>query len=122
MRARTSAHLSRDARLLIAGQGVRAAGYGFTAVLLGAVLAARGLTSLQVGAVLTALIAGTAVASVAVGLFADRSGRRGPGSSGCDPARPLASGSRAVLVALRGAGTGRHRWRPDCIRAIAFDG
>jgi MFS family permease len=68
--------LSRDARLLIAGQGVRAAGYGFTAVLLGAVLAARGLTPLEVGAVLTALIAGTAVASVAVGLFADRIGRR----------------------------------------------
>ena len=73
---RRSAGLSRDARLLIAGQGVRAAGYGFTAVLLGAVLAARGLTPLQVGAVLTALIAGTAVASVAVGLFGDRVGRR----------------------------------------------
>jgi MFS family permease len=55
---------------------VRAAGYGFTAVLLGAVLAARGLAALQVGAVLTALIAGTAVASLAVGLFADRIGRR----------------------------------------------
>jgi MFS family permease len=68
--------LSPDARLLIAGQGVRAAGYGFTAVLLGAVLAARGLTSLQVGALLTALIAGTAVASIAIGLFADRIGRR----------------------------------------------
>lgn len=68
--------LSPDARLLIAGQGVRAAGYGFTAVLLGAVLAARGLTSLQVGALLTALIAGMAVASVAVGMFADRIGRR----------------------------------------------
>jgi len=73
---RRHARLSRDARLLIAGQGVRAAGYGFTAVLLGVVLAARGLTSLQVGAVLTALIAGTAVASIAVGLFADRVGRR----------------------------------------------
>ena len=68
--------LSRDAWLLIAGQGVRAAGYGFTAVILGAVLAARGLTSLQVGAVLTALIAGTAVASVVVGMVADRIGRR----------------------------------------------
>lgn len=68
--------LSEDARLLIAGQGVRAAGYGFTAVLLGAVLAARGFDSLQVGAVLTALIAGTAVASVAVGMFGDRVGRR----------------------------------------------
>jgi MFS family permease len=55
---------------------VRAAGYGFTAVLLGAVLAGRGLTPLQVGVVLTALIAGTAVASVAVGMFGDRVGRR----------------------------------------------
>jgi len=68
--------LGRDARLLIAGQGVRAAGYGFTAVLLGALLAARGYTPLQAGAVLTALIAGTALASLAVGAFADRFGRR----------------------------------------------
>jgi len=71
-----TAGLSRDARLLIAGQGVRAVGYGFTAVLLGALLAARGLTSLQVGAVLAAVIAGSAVASIAVGMFADRLGRR----------------------------------------------
>jgi MFS family permease len=68
--------LSQDARLLIAGQGVRAAGYGFTAVVLGALLAARGYTSLEVGVVLTALIAGTAVASLVVGVFADRFGRR----------------------------------------------
>jgi MFS family permease len=68
--------LSRDARLLIAGQAVRAAGYGFTAVLLGALLAARGYTTLQVGVVLTTLIAGAAVASLAVGAFADRVGRR----------------------------------------------
>jgi MFS family permease len=68
--------LGRDAWLLVAGQGVRAAGYGFTAVLLGALLAARGYTHLQVGVVLTALIAGTAVASLAVGAFADRLGRR----------------------------------------------
>src|SRR6266567_3264696 len=50
--------LTGDARLLVAGQGVRAAGYGFTAVLLGA------------------LIAGTALASLAVGRFGDRFGRR----------------------------------------------
>jgi Na+/melibiose symporter-like transporter len=68
--------LGRDAKLLIAGQGVRAAGYGFTAVLLGALLAARGYTPLQAGVVLTALIAGTALASLAVGAFADRIGRR----------------------------------------------
>jgi MFS family permease len=70
------AGLSADARLIIAGQGIRAAGYGFTAVLLGALLAARGFTTVQVGFVLTALIAGTALASLAVGIFADRFGRR----------------------------------------------
>src|SRR4249919_4170506 len=68
--------LTGDGRLLVAGQGVRAAGYVFTAVLLGALLAARGSTGVQVGAVLTALIAGTALASLAVGRFGDRFGRR----------------------------------------------
>src|SRR5215471_13260959 len=68
--------LTRDARLLVAGQGVRAAGYGFTAVLLGALLAARGFSSVQVGVVLTALIAGTALASLVVGRYGDRFGRR----------------------------------------------
>ena len=68
--------LSRDARLLIAGQGARAAGYGFTAVLLGALLAAHGFSHLQVGVVLTALIAGTALTSLVVGRFGDRFGRR----------------------------------------------
>ena len=60
----------------MAGQGVRAAGYGFTAVLLGALLAARGFTTVLAGVVLTALIAGTALASLAVGRFGDRFGRR----------------------------------------------
>jgi MFS family permease len=55
---------------------VRAAGYGFTAVLLGALLAARGFTAVQAGVVLTALLAGTALASLAVGRFGDRAGRR----------------------------------------------
>jgi MFS family permease len=55
---------------------VRAAGYGFTAVVLGALLADRGLSSLQAAVVLTALIAGTALASLAVGRFGDRVGRR----------------------------------------------
>lgn len=75
-RPRTPSRLSVDARLLIAGQGVRAAGYGFTAVVLGALLAARGYSHLRVGLVLMALIAGTAVASLLVGVYADRVGRR----------------------------------------------
>src|SRR5215469_3957592 len=68
--------LSRDARLLVAGQGVRAAGYGFTAVVLGALLADRGLSSVQSGVVLTALIAGTALSSLVIGRYGDRMGRR----------------------------------------------
>ena len=68
--------LNRDARLLIAGQGLRAAGYGFTAVLLGALLAARGYGHLRAGVVLTALIAGTALSSLLAGAVADRIGRR----------------------------------------------
>jgi MFS family permease len=68
--------LGGDATLLIAGQAVRAVGYGFTAVILGALLAARGYSNLRAGLVLTALIAGTAVASLLVGALADRVGRR----------------------------------------------
>ena len=68
--------LSANARLLIAGQGVRAFGYGFTAVVLGALLAARGYSHLRAGVVLTALIAGTAISSLAIGRVADRVGRR----------------------------------------------
>jgi MFS family permease len=68
--------VGRDATLLIAGQAVRAAGYGFTAVLLGALLAARGYSHLRTGVVLTTLIAGTALASLVVGALADRVGRR----------------------------------------------
>jgi MFS family permease len=68
--------VSKDASLLIGGQAVRAAGYGFTAVILGALLAARGYSHLRAGLVLTALIAGTALASLVVGAVADRVGRR----------------------------------------------
>jgi MFS family permease len=68
--------VGRDASLLIGGQAVRAGGYGFTAVILGALLAARGYGHLRAGVVLTALIAGTALASLVVGALADRVGRR----------------------------------------------
>ncbi len=68
--------LSRDATLLIGSQGIRAVGYGFTAVILGALLAQRGYSHLRAGVVLAALIAGTALASLVVGAVADRVGRR----------------------------------------------
>ena len=75
-RPRRASPLSRDARLLIAGQGLRALGYGFTAVVLGFMLAARGYGPVRTGVLLTALIAGTAIVSLLVGRFADRVGRR----------------------------------------------
>jgi MFS family permease len=68
--------MSVDARVIVAAQGVRAAGYGFTAVLLGALLAAREFTPLRASLVLGALVAGTAGASLLVGGVADRVGRR----------------------------------------------
>src|SRR5215218_6019624 len=68
--------MSTDARRIVAGQGLRAAGYGFTAVLLGALLGARNYSPLQAGLVLGALVAGTAGASLLIGAVADRLGRR----------------------------------------------
>jgi MFS family permease len=68
--------LSVDGRRVIAAQALRAAGYGFTAVLLGRLLADRGASSGQVGLLLAALVAGSALSSLAVGRFGDRIGRR----------------------------------------------
>jgi len=61
---------------VLAAQGLRAAGYGFTAVLLGGLLAARGYSHLRAGVLLAAMVAGTSWVSVLVGVFADRWGRR----------------------------------------------
>jgi MFS family permease len=71
-----AAQMSADARRIVAAQGLRAAGYGFTAVLLGALLAAREFSPVRAGIVLGALVAGTAGASLLVGGLADRVGRR----------------------------------------------
>jgi MFS family permease len=68
--------VGRDGRLLLVGQSVRAVGYGFTAILLGALFASRGYDHLLAAVLLTAVIAGTAVASLVVGGLADRVGRR----------------------------------------------
>lgn len=61
---------------LLAAQGLRAAGYGFTAVILGGLLSARGYSPLAAGLLLAAMVAGTTWLSVLVGVFADRWGRR----------------------------------------------
>jgi MFS family permease len=68
--------LSRDTRLLVAGQAARGLGYGFTAVVLGALLAARKVGPVRAGVLLAVLIGGSALASVVVGAYGDRFGRR----------------------------------------------
>jgi MFS family permease len=72
----SSARMSRDARLVLAAQAVRAFAYGFGAVLVGTTLARRGLSSMAIGGILASVVAGTVLASVAVARWADRWGRR----------------------------------------------
>jgi predicted MFS family arabinose efflux permease len=68
--------VSSDARRILVAQALRALAYGFVSVLLGIVLEARGWSTVQVGLLLTAIVAGTAIMSVLVGTFGDRIGRR----------------------------------------------
>jgi MFS family permease len=65
-----------DGRRILAAQAVRAVGYGMTSVLLGASLKAKGWSPGRVGALLAAVLAGTAIASIVVGRYANRIGRR----------------------------------------------
>ena len=65
-----------DTRRLFAAQGLRAFAYGFAAVLLGTSLEDRQVPAWQVGVVLGAIVAGTALTSVLVARHADRVGRR----------------------------------------------
>jgi MFS family permease len=65
-----------DTRRLFAAQGLRAFAYGFAAVLLGTSLEERDVPAWQVGLLLGATVAGTALMSVLVARHADRVGRR----------------------------------------------
>ncbi len=73
---RVSRGLSRDTELLIAAQAVRGLGYGFTAVVLGSLLAAKGVSPVRAGVLLATLIGGSALSSLAVGADGDPFGRR----------------------------------------------
>ncbi|TML86556.1 MAG: hypothetical protein E6G08_11775, partial [Actinobacteria bacterium] len=53
--------LSADARRIVAAQAARALAYGLGSVLIGVTLARRGLSDTDVGVVLAALLAGTAL-------------------------------------------------------------
>jgi len=68
--------LERDVRLVLASQAVRAFGYGFGSVLLASTLAERGLSGINVGVVLGALVAGTVIAQLAIARWGDLFGRR----------------------------------------------
>jgi MFS family permease len=71
-----ASRLSGDARKIVAAQAARALAYGLGSVLLGLILARRGFSGLEVGAVLTSILAGNAVASLLVARYGDRIGRR----------------------------------------------
>src|SRR6266849_5641437 len=68
--------LPGDVRRILAAQALRAFAYGFGAVLLGVTLRQRGYSAVLAGVVLTAVVAGTVVASLLLARYADRAGRR----------------------------------------------
>jgi len=65
-----------DVRRIIAAQAVRAFAYGFGAVLLAATFKTQHWSSTRIGALLTAVLAGTALFSFLAGRYGDRIGRR----------------------------------------------
>jgi MFS family permease len=83
--------LSPDGRRLLLTRVLRGFGYGYLGVILAIYLEQIGLSTLQVGLVLGAAVAGSAVMNILWSLLADRYGRR----------RTVAT--MAVLMALGGA-------------------
>jgi MFS family permease len=68
--------LSEDARRIVTVQAFRAFAYGLGSVLIGVTLERRRLSGFEVGVVLAAILAGSALASVLLARFGDRIGRR----------------------------------------------
>jgi MFS family permease len=68
--------LSPDARRIVVAQAARAVAYGLGSVLIGVTLARRGYSDAAVGALLAALLAGGALASLLLARYGDRVGRR----------------------------------------------
>src|SRR5919107_4540683 len=67
---------SPDARVLLTARGMRAFGDGFVSILLPVHLAQLGLSNLQIGAVATATLLGSAALTLLVGFNAHRVGRQ----------------------------------------------
>jgi MFS family permease len=72
----TSDPISADLWRILVIQALRAFLYGFASVLLGVILAESGLSDLQVGVVLTAILVGLALSSLLIGFRAQRLGWR----------------------------------------------
>src|SRR3981081_4714828 len=93
-----AAELPRDIRIILTIQGLRAFAYGFASVLLGVGLAPARFSDLKVGAILTAMLAGMALTSIAVGRWGERVGRR------------RLYGSPLALLGVARAGFALARW------------
>jgi MFS family permease len=68
--------LNADGKLLLATRTLRSFGYGYLTVVLALYLSELGLNTVQIGAILTAALAGSAAMNVLWSLRADRFGRR----------------------------------------------
>ncbi|HET7842482.1 MAG TPA: MFS transporter, partial [Terriglobia bacterium] len=68
--------MKRDLKKIYAAALLRSTGVGMTGVLLGVYLSRAGLSAFRIGLVITAGLAGLALATASVSLFADRLGRR----------------------------------------------
>lgn len=68
--------IERDLRRLLWVQAIRAALFGFATVVLATALASSDLSDTQVGLVFSAMLVGMALATVGVGVFAERVGPR----------------------------------------------
>ncbi len=75
-RGRRRSTFGADARRILLVQALRAFAYGLGSVLIGVTLADLGFSGVQVGLVIAALIAGTALVSILIARFGDRIGRR----------------------------------------------
>ncbi len=98
----------RDARLIVASRGVRQFAYGLLAVVFGVSLKNDGLPTTAIGALITVSLVGDFAGTYAIGLFADRWGRR----------RTLAG--LALLMAATGAIFGLVRAYPLLLLAAFF--
>ncbi|MFI6789511.1 MFS transporter [Nonomuraea sp. NPDC050383] len=74
--SRFLAETGRSGRLIVAARALRTFGYGCTSVLLADLLAQDGDDPWQTGLLLSLASAGSVVAGLTLGLFADRWGRR----------------------------------------------